>query len=795
MKERLLFAFAIVLIATVAIRAQMAEERARISQMIGSVEVRSGATVAWRKARIGMALGTNWDIRCYLESSAEITFESGTIVKIGENSVITISKLIKDNVTNASQSTIKVMSGQVWANVKKLTNTNSEFDFETPTAVASIRGTRLGIETGGQKTRIDVYEGLVLVRKRDGKQAVPVTSQNRAIVESGSEEIKIVAFKSLLQQETLQEEQQPVDPFSPATIDSLIGNQDSTTLPDTGVSGNYVVDSAGQTIISEPYQVDSISGNSSEEADGNLSLLIMSPAAGSIIKESPVMIRAKSAPGASISINNKSGEITHDGNFAEMIDLKPGTNMLQLKATLKNYTASATLNLEYRPELGLHIANLENNMEVSSRTIQLDITVTDGARYAVNGKEGENRVELKEGKNLLTVDAWNAWGTRVSQQFHLSYHPVSGFVLNLLSPAHGAVTKSPFIQVTGTTVQGAKIFVNDMQIPSGQDGFFSYRVPIPDEPQEYSVEIRAEYKGKELVEERNIVYEPAVDKLLLDIGSPVHGQVINRRTVRLNGKTTPRAVVTVNGLPVNVTSTGLLSSDISFSERDIGFHTLEINARLQDKEITKTIDLHVSAGSPQINTSAPHCIAQVSAMQATNRDRYPVQVFDRTPEDQLTLSITNNGRTEEFVTDPGRSEFLMLNEGLNTYTIKATDKAGNVSNVINGKVYYLPGPLSLTVNEPSANPCIIEGLPPLPRQYGVLKHKVEIEIDDGIGRVPETIRYCKLIGNGQTLLLRNNNDYRYRGEVQLSRGRNTFTIQVEDLAGNSVLGKLDIVIK
>ena len=120
--------------------------------LIGKVEVRSKATASWRPAKVGMTVKANWDIRSFMESEVEVTFENGSKVKIGENTVVTLSRLIYNKEKTSSKSTINIMTGKVWANVKKLTATQSEFDFETPTAVASIRGTRSVATTRGWTT-------------------------------------------------------------------------------------------------------------------------------------------------------------------------------------------------------------------------------------------------------------------------------------------------------------------------------------------------------------------------------------------------------------------------------------------------------------------------------------------------------------------------------------------------------------------------------------------------------------------------------------------------------------------
>jgi hypothetical protein len=128
------------------------EQRAVIKNIIGQVEVSLTDQVKWRPARVGMPVTMGNDIRTYVESGADIELESGSVIKIGENTVVTLSKLLQGSGGAASNTSLKVGTGKIWANVKKLTTTKSLFEFETPTAVASIRGTRLGVSVDAQGT-------------------------------------------------------------------------------------------------------------------------------------------------------------------------------------------------------------------------------------------------------------------------------------------------------------------------------------------------------------------------------------------------------------------------------------------------------------------------------------------------------------------------------------------------------------------------------------------------------------------------------------------------------------------
>jgi len=64
------------------------------------VEVSLPKTTQWRPARIGMVVKMGSDVRTYVESGADIELESGTLVKIGENSVVSLAKLFQNKKTD-----------------------------------------------------------------------------------------------------------------------------------------------------------------------------------------------------------------------------------------------------------------------------------------------------------------------------------------------------------------------------------------------------------------------------------------------------------------------------------------------------------------------------------------------------------------------------------------------------------------------------------------------------------------------------------------------------------------------
>jgi Glucodextranase, domain B len=358
------------------------------------------------------------------------------------------------------------------------------------------------------------------------------------------------------------------------------------------------------------------------------------------------------------------------------------------------------------------------------------------------------------------------------------------------------VVTDPMIPVSGSATPGAKVFVNNTSITVSTSGSFNYTVPIPNEVQNYTVHVVSRLGDNEMSEDRTVTYQPAQTPLMLTINSPVDGQVIKENVLQVVGKTSPQTSVTINGHPAIVSPQGNITYGAQLTEKDIGDYEIDIVATSSDnKEMTKTVRVTVDVTSPQINISVPTLVIQEQGLQATRTGKLTVNVLDRTPEDQISLEYQINGRTDNLTMNPGDRQYLNLDEGKNTYIVKAYDKARNISNVVQGSIYYLPGNLVIEIRDPVDNPMVISDLPPMPKNVAASQMRVEVEIEDGIGNIPESIKYCWLIGDGKTLQMTGNNNYRYYTNVSLSYGTHTYTVQVQDLCGNLMSKTLVIIAK
>jgi len=809
------------------------EERVKVKSVVGKAEVKAPQSPEWKPARINMPLKMGWDLRTFVESAVELEFESGTTLKINENSVVTLSKLYKESQEAGGNSQVKIATGEVWGNVKKLVNKKSTFAFETPTAVASIRGTIVGIKNRGNRDTIECSEGEVEVTHKGSGRTVTITNRQQAVIHPGSDDISVHQLTN--------------------TSDPWTGEQTGQAAPPAD-SGAHPV-----------------------------TLVITTPVSGAVVEATPVTVKGTTEPGAAVTVGEKKVTAGSDGSFSVIVDVIGGTNAIVVTATVGDQSNSTTLLVEYRPKLTMTVKNITNNMEVAVEDLPVDVEVSAGAEYSifVNKTQAESPVKLKPGQNTIAVTAVDPWGATLTQEFTVKFKKSQGLFLSVTSPKDGAVLTQPSVEVTGATAPGAAVTVNGAPAVVNPTGGFAYKlslqgagpefniavkaayegqemseeltviyeaapsavpltvisptdgqtidttiiqlrgttapgatvtvdgkpVPaangafsdmilIPDEPGDFTIEITATLGGKETTVERTVRYEPKRAPLKLELRTPSDGAVIDKSPIRVAGATSPRGRVRVNGMPAAVSPDGSFSYDLVVTERNVGDFPIEVIAANDFDELSKSITVQVGIKSPSINVSKPQVVVSNQSVRASRNDNLTVQVLDRTPNDELTLLVSLNGRSEEqYVLDPNSFARIKLEPGKNTYEAKARDLAGNVSNVVRGERYYLPGPLEIQFNKPNTNPYVVDDLPPMPRGVKAIETDVEIEIEDQIGTVPETILYVRVQGGGQTVQLNKRPNYIYTGKLKLLRGTNQFVVEVEDLAGNKKSQILTITIK
>ena len=117
----------------------------------GNVEVNQGS--GWQTANDQMELKQSDYVRT-LDGEASIVFFESDIMELKPNTEVSLTELVADSIK------INQNSGETWNRVSKLTGTR-DYEVETPTSVATVRGTGFGVIVLADGSEVVVDEGVV----------------------------------------------------------------------------------------------------------------------------------------------------------------------------------------------------------------------------------------------------------------------------------------------------------------------------------------------------------------------------------------------------------------------------------------------------------------------------------------------------------------------------------------------------------------------------------------------------------------------------------------------------------
>jgi hypothetical protein len=131
---------------------------------------RKEAGKSWQKAARGQMLGTGDMIRTGKKSLAIIKFKDNSLVRVREESELTITGSSKGGSFSKS---VDVQTGVIGFNVQKQ-KPGEEFRFTSPTSVASIRGTSGAYFSSDTASLLPLLDGLAQLRSTISNRTVDV---------------------------------------------------------------------------------------------------------------------------------------------------------------------------------------------------------------------------------------------------------------------------------------------------------------------------------------------------------------------------------------------------------------------------------------------------------------------------------------------------------------------------------------------------------------------------------------------------------------------------------------------
>ncbi|MCE9499099.1 MAG: FecR domain-containing protein [Leptospira sp.] len=109
------------------------------------------------------------ELRTGKASYADIQLMDGVIIRVKENSIISIKKIFVDGSTKQIMASLSLDKGSLFSKISGKLGKNSLFKVATPTTVAAVRGTEFAVEENGKESETLVNDGSVSVTAVDDK--------------------------------------------------------------------------------------------------------------------------------------------------------------------------------------------------------------------------------------------------------------------------------------------------------------------------------------------------------------------------------------------------------------------------------------------------------------------------------------------------------------------------------------------------------------------------------------------------------------------------------------------------
>lgn len=469
-----------------------------IKSLIGDVKVQRNKSTKWIKARPNMPLRENDAIRTFVESEAVIQTSNGSKISLKENTTLELSTFSKAG-RGAAKTGIKILSGDLMANVKKLVHKGSKFEFETPTAVAAIRGTRVGFNVKKDKTDIKVYEGRVYVVPKGARKGTELKSNEMTTVVKGQKKISVQKMR-----ETKDEES--------TTSTDTTGEVADTTAEDTTTSADTTTTD-----------------------DVKLVLKVISPENGQIVlPEGQVVVAGKVAPpDATVRVRGGEVVVKSNGEFQKIIKgpKEEGQYNVDIEAAYKDQSKTITrfFIIKVVPvDLQLTVNEPKNNLVVNKPLIKVSGYVTPGAEVTVNGMNvivpangnftKEVPIPDEEGEIVLEIEAMLGDKTKTESRTVIYKIAEGDIIISVQLPADKQLVCERKIPVKGVVQPASitEISILGTDVPV-RNGSFSDYILLPDESGEHEIDFEVT-KGSNSKSIRRIVrYEPTSDKCNADI--------------------------------------------------------------------------------------------------------------------------------------------------------------------------------------------------------------------------------------------------------------------------------------
>ncbi|MEJ2052637.1 MAG: FecR family protein [Calditrichaceae bacterium] len=164
----------------------------KITFFVGGIKLQNSGNPKWKNATFNSGVNEKDKIKTDKQSRCEISFSNKKVMRIGEKSIVEITK------ADAGQEEAKVEKGSFWMSLF-LPWGQSSLKLKTPSSVCSIRGTVYRLDCDENHTTYRCYKGEIAVTpfKEDGE----TLSDSTFSIGAGEELILVMDFDEYKKQQ------------------------------------------------------------------------------------------------------------------------------------------------------------------------------------------------------------------------------------------------------------------------------------------------------------------------------------------------------------------------------------------------------------------------------------------------------------------------------------------------------------------------------------------------------------------------------------------------------------------
>ena len=479
------------------------------------------------------------------------------------------------------------------------------------------------------------------------------------------------------------------------------------------------------------------------------------------VKTNPFVITGEAADQngvESVTVNETPATIQEDGTFTFSINFIEGTNRIKIIATDKAGNSKTiekivifdstapVINLDYFPA----------QLMQGSVTVSGTVTDATGIRQVVingvtvtAGEDGafSKEIFLEEGLNTIGIVATDIAGNVTELSKTVNYDKTTPDVeIN-----YPALTNESTITVRGTATDNdglAKVTVNGIEVSVAENGTFKQDISGLVEGNNTIAVIATDVAGNITAFEKVVVYDKTNPTLSADTRMEITS--INKTTIK--GTVTDTngiEQVTVNGTIVTIGEDGSFSTTVTLNEGSNTVTIVVTDKAGNSTTATKTVVYDTTNPTLDVN--------DIPTLTNSNK----ITVSGTVTDVNGIKSVTVNSSSVEVNNDGTFSLEVTLATGTNVITVKATDKAGNVTTVTKSVIYDNGNP-DLKINA-----------------FDTLTNAGTLTI---AGTVNDASGIKSLTINGEEVSVKE--DCGFNHTVTLTEGTNTITVVATDSAGN-----------